>query len=242
MLDGIPEMAAWAGQEFGTVTPRLFRAAMADGPVFSVPQALRLYHQQGYRCGYFSPGHEMVSVVQDCALVDESRYHSLAGAHRLRQEGATVVYRLIHARIPEVAGICQVLADATGIPAFAAGYLTPAGQQGYPLHADKDSIFCIQQEGSRVWGIWPPIASGIDDPGLDWICEDPEGRSPSMARAAHLFEVFPGDALFVPRGWGHYAVASGDVPSLHISVGLLHPEIGEEKIREQSPVMPYAAA
>jgi hypothetical protein len=241
MLDGIAEMAGWAGQGFGTVTPRLFEGAMTGEPVFTLAQAMKLYHQQSYRCGYFSPGHELVSVVLDHALVDESRYHNQADAHRLVQEGATVVYRLLQVRLTGVADTCQVLANATGLPAFAAGYLTPAGQQGYPVHADPDSIFCIQHAGSKLWAIYPPKASSIDDPDLGWICEDPEAAAPPLAQAAYLFELSPGDVLFVPRGWGHYAVASGrDTPSLHISVGLLHPEIGSEKISEQHPVMPVA--
>jgi hypothetical protein len=243
MLNGIDEISSWARQDFGIATPRLFPQAMS-GQVFDLPTALSLYGTKSYRRGFFSPGHEMITVVRNLAIVGEEEYWTMEGAHRLTQEGATIVYRLIQFHLPRVEELCQEVADAVGLPTFASGYLTPPGRQGYPLHADADSILCIQQHGSKTWALYSPKAKSVLDPKMAWIHESPGcGASPPVEEASYVFTLERGDVAVIPRGWSHYAVAGeGAESSLELCVGLLHPEIGVQKIEQQHPVWPRVAA
>src|SRR5579862_1814108 len=168
MLQGIDQMAQWTLQSFSEAIPRVL--SVPGGPALLSPMAAeRLYANPKYRCGELDPGHEIVSVAYEFELVPQELYAELDAALSLREAGATVLFRSVQTYVPAVQTVCQLLANATGIPMHANAYWTPPGCQGFPLHADQDSIFVVQCAGTKVWTLFRPRATSVDDEHLAWI-------------------------------------------------------------------------
>lgn len=103
---------------------------------------------------------------------------------------------------------------------MAVGVKTPAGKRGLPVHWDMGAVTAIQLAGIKKWYLWPPVV------GLDEVCNLRDVTSAEKkAKPMMTVTLAPGDVLFVPRGWLHRAETQGDKPSLHVSVGIVHPDM-----------------
>lgn len=130
-------------------------------------------------------------------------------------EGATIVLPHLHESMAELGEFCRALEGVLSAHVQTNVYLTPSGNQGFPIHYDNHDVFVLQISGSKSWRIYgtpvripyrgEPFELGRHDPGP--VTEE--------------FTLKPGDCVYVPRGIMHDAPNVGEEPSLHITVGLI---------------------
>jgi hypothetical protein len=143
--------------------------------------------------------------------------------------GATLVLQALHRTWPPLVRFGSELAVELGHPVQINAYITPPQNQGFAAHYDTHDVFVLQIAGTKHWRIHEPV---LPDP-LPHQTWDGR-RSQVQARAADeplidtLLET--GDALYLPRGYLHSAVAQGEL-SIHLTVGI-HPLTGYDLARE----------
>jgi cupin superfamily protein len=135
-------------------------------------------------------------------------------------DGATLVLQALHRSWPPLVDFGARLAAELGHPVQINAYITPAQNQGFAPHYDVHDVFVLQVSGRKRWTIHEPVVTAPLD-NQPWE----NHRAAVMARAAedpvidNVLE--PGDALYLPRGTVHSAVAQGET-SIHLTVGV-HP-------------------
>lgn len=148
--------------------------------------------------------------------VDGGGYIDRGAVARHYRRGATVIVNQAQRFFPALGQLCQGLEHVFSCHVQTNLYLTPPGEQGFRTHFDNHDVFVIQVEGAKQWRLY-----GVP---LDLPFRGERYRSADHA-AGDLREEFPlnaGDSLYVPRGMMHDASTLGDVPSLHITVGLIN--------------------
>jgi cupin superfamily protein len=138
----------------------------------------------------------------------------------LLADGASLVLQGLHRNWPPLLDFGSALAGELGHPVQINAYLTPPENQGFSAHYDTHDVFVLQVSGRKRWRVHAPV---LTDPLADQIWQD--RRAGVAARAAEQplleLELAPGDALYLPRGYLHSAVALGQ-DCLHLTVGV-HP-------------------
>ncbi|MFL6161306.1 MAG: cupin domain-containing protein [Jatrophihabitantaceae bacterium] len=135
-------------------------------------------------------------------------------------DGATLVLQALHRNWPPLVRFGGLLSAELGHPVQINCYLTPPQNQGFAPHYDTHDVFVLQIAGRKRWVVHRPVLTN-PLPGQDW-----EQHRPAVAaRSAEppLIErvLQPGDALYLPRGYIHSAVAQGET-SIHLTIGV-HP-------------------
>lgn len=87
-------------------------------------------------------------------------------------------------------------------------YISLRPQPGFGFHWDDHEVFILQMLGRKGWEVQEPVALSPNRAIHDWSTS---GRTVWKAR------IEPGQALHVPRGWGHDATA-GDELTFHLTV------------------------
>jgi len=172
-------------------------------------------------------------IAKDGAVVDAKRFTSSQGAGaevadqvssdsvlRLFAEGSTVVLQGLHRLWPPLIAFANQLAADLGHPTQVNAYVTPPSSRGFSPHYDVHDVFVLQVAGEKHWTIHPPV---LADPLRTHPWTD---RAAEVAAAAERPPVIdtvlrPGDALYLPRGYIHSAVALGEI-SAHLTIGV-HP-------------------
>jgi hypothetical protein len=135
-------------------------------------------------------------------------------------DGATLVLQALHRTWPPLVDFGTGLAGELGHPVQINAYITPPQNQGFAPHYDVHDVFVLQVAGRKRWTIHEPVVEAPLD-NQPWESR----RAAVTARAAEtpLIDTVlePGDALYLPRGTVHSAVAQGDT-SIHLTVGI-HP-------------------
>jgi lysine-specific demethylase/histidyl-hydroxylase NO66 len=170
-------------------------------------------------------------IAKDGAVVDATRFTSSQGAGaevadqvssdsvlRLFAEGSTVVLQGLHRLWPPLIEFAGQLAADLGHPTQVNAYITPPSSRGFSPHYDVHDVFVLQVAGRKHWTIHEPV---LADPLRTHPWTD---RSAEVAAAAERAPVIdtvlrPGDALYLPRGYIHSAVALGEI-SAHLTVGV----------------------
>ncbi len=134
--------------------------------------------------------------------------------------GASLVLQALHRNWPPLIDFGSALSAELGHPVQINAYLTPPQSQGFAAHYDTHDVFVLQVSGSKRWSIHPPV---VTDPLPGQVWEQHRDEVAAQAAQAPLIErvLRPGDALYLPRGFLHSAVAQGET-SLHLTVGI-HP-------------------
>lgn len=140
----------------------------------------------------------------------------------LFQEGATVVFERLDHRWPPLRRLCRAMEQALGHGAQTNVYLTGGTRhgrrgesaQGLKRHYDTHDVFVLQLAGSKHWSLYDtpvelPVKAQQPRP------EDYEGMAPRR-----VFDLEPGDLLYLPRGVVHDARATEET-SLHVTLGIL---------------------
>ena len=135
-------------------------------------------------------------------------------------DGATLVLQGLHRNWPPLVEFGSRLATELGHPVQINAYITPPQNQGFAPHYDVHDVFVLQVAGRKRWTIHEPVVVAPLD-NQPWE----NYRAEVAARAAEppLIDAVleSGDALYLPRGTIHSAVAQGET-SIHLTVGV-HP-------------------
>lgn len=133
--------------------------------------------------------------------------------NQLHADGATVILSGLHERLPKLARYCRALEAVMSARMQTNIYMTPPGNQGFNPHYDSHDVLVLQIAGSKEWRIYgTPIELPLHDQGFQ--------RGTDVGEETQRFVLEPGDALYLPRGVAHDAVAT-DQTSLHVTTGLM---------------------
>ena len=135
-------------------------------------------------------------------------------------DGATLVLQALHRTWPPLVEFGAALAGELGHPVQINAYVTPPQNQGFAPHYDVHDVFVLQVAGRKRWRIHEPVVRAPLD---DDAWENHRAAVAARAEEAPLIDTVlePGDALYLPRGTIHSAVALGET-SIHLTVGV-HP-------------------
>jgi bifunctional lysine-specific demethylase and histidyl-hydroxylase NO66 len=127
--------------------------------------------------------------------------------------GATII--LPHDSIFKLGEFCRALEEVFSCHVQTNIYLTPSGNQGFPIHYDNHDVFVMQVSGAKAWRLYGvPVETPFRGEQFQLGQHEPGPISQE-------FTLNPGDCVYVPRGMMHDAENVGEEPSLHITVGLI---------------------
>ena len=144
-------------------------------------------------------------------------------------DGATLVLQALHRTWPPLVRFGSTLAAELGHPAQINAYITPPQNQGFAAHYDTHDVFVLQVSGRKRWRIHEPV---LIDPLPEQNWETVRDQVAARAAEEPLIDTVlePGDALYLPRGYLHSAVALGDL-TIHLTVGV-HPVSRNSLLRQ----------
>jgi bifunctional lysine-specific demethylase and histidyl-hydroxylase NO66 len=170
-------------------------------------------------------------IAKDGAVVDAKRFTGPQGAGaevadqvssdavlRLFAEGSTVVLQGLHRLWPPLIEFAGQLAADLGHPTQVNAYVTPPSSRGFSPHYDVHDVFVLQVAGAKHWTIHAPV---LADPLRTHPWTDRSAEVAAAAEGAPVIDTVlrPGDALYLPRGYIHSAVALGEI-SAHLTIGV----------------------
>src|SRR5262249_7031609 len=135
-------------------------------------------------------------------------------------DGATLVLQALHRTWPPLVEFGSTLAGELGHPVQVNAYITPPQSQGFAPHYDVHDVFVLQVAGRRRGTFHPPV---VEAPLESQPWEQFRDEVAVQAQQDPLIDTVlePGDALYLPRGTIHAALAQGET-SIHLTVGV-HP-------------------
>ncbi len=135
-------------------------------------------------------------------------------------DGSTLVLQALHRTWPPLVEFGSRLAGELGHPVQINAYVTPPESQGFAPHYDVHDVFVLQVAGRKRWTIHLPVVDApLDNQPWEQFREQVRARADEPPLIDTVLE--PGDALYLPRGTVHAAVAQGET-SIHLTVGV-HP-------------------
>jgi hypothetical protein len=170
-------------------------------------------------------------IAKDGAVVDGKRFTTSGGAGaeiadqvssdavlRLFADGSTVVLQGLHRLWPPLIEFADQLAADLGHPTQVNAYVTPPSSRGFSPHYDVHDVFVLQVAGEKHWRIHPPV---LPDPLRTQPWNDRAAEVAAAAGGEPVIDAVlrPGDALYLPRGYLHSAVALGAI-SAHLTIGV----------------------
>ncbi len=158
---------------------------------------------------------DAASNVDSDAYVDAADFIDRGAVADRYRRGATIILNQAHQFDPALARLCRGLEHVFSSHVQTNIYLTPPNSQGFRTHYDNHDVLVIQVEGEKAWRLYDmPIEIPYRGESFE------QGRyEPGPLRQEFLLKA--GDCAYIPRGLMHDATASGDQPSLHITVGLI---------------------
>jgi hypothetical protein len=215
--------------EYWSRRPLLTRAAETAASftdLLDLPAVDELLSRRGLRTPF-------LRIAKDGAVVDPSRFTTSGGAGaeigdqvssdavlRLFADGSTVVLQGLHRLWPPLIEFADSLAADLGHPTQVNAYITPPSSRGFSPHYDVHDVFVLQVAGEKHWRIHEPV---LRDPLRDQPWNDHAAEVAAAATGEPVIDAVlrPGDALYLPRGFLHSAVALGEI-SAHLTIGV-HP-------------------
>lgn len=179
------------------------------------------------------PVHNQVFVVNAQSEVTPEEYVlpdqriDIVRLHQLFDEGATISFRQMQNRLPELAAMCRAAEQVFDCPFQTNLYFTPPGGQGFQTHHDTHDVFVLQVAGSKLWRVYDPVIP-LPLPGQNFA-----GNEDRLGPVTREFTLHAGDLFYCPRGAPHDANTT-DEPSLHITLGALHRTWAEVMIEAMS--------
>jgi ribosomal protein L16 Arg81 hydroxylase len=147
--------------------------------------------------------------------IDESGRVSRVGVAEEYLDGATIILPQLHESIFKLGEFCRALEEIFSCHVQTNIYLTPSGNQGFPIHYDNHDVFVMQVSGAKAWRLYgSPVETPFRGERFELGQHDP-------GPVTQQFTLNPGDCVYVPRGMMHDAENVGEEPSLHITVGMI---------------------
>jgi lysine-specific demethylase/histidyl-hydroxylase NO66 len=133
-------------------------------------------------------------------------------------DGATIVLQGLHRSWPALAAFTRRLVAELGHPAQVNAYITPESSRGFDPHYDVHDVFVLQVSGEKRWSVHAPVR---EHPRADEPWSGQRAAVAARAREEPAIDVVmrPGDALYLPSGWLHSAVARHGT-SIHLTIGV----------------------
>jgi hypothetical protein len=143
--------------------------------------------------------------------------------------GATIVLQGLHRTWPALQTFTRQLVAELGHPAQVNAYITPEASRGFDPHYDVHDVFVLQVSGEKHWRVHAPVRT---HPRADEPWSQYRAAVNARAREEPVLDVVmrPGDALYLPRGWLHSAVAR-EGTSIHLTIGVAN-FTGADVVRE----------
>jgi ribosomal protein L16 Arg81 hydroxylase len=128
-------------------------------------------------------------------------------------QGSTLVFNGIDSISIRTARISRELDLYYEGQTTANAFLTPPNCKGFPPHFDTHDVFILQTSGTKRWLVYGPE---INHPTPEQIFHIDK----SVCRVPIIdIVLFPGDILYIPRGFVHEAEAQVEA-SLHVTIGI----------------------
>jgi ribosomal protein L16 Arg81 hydroxylase len=153
-------------------------------------------------------------------ITGESNSFSSQYLYEAYARGCTILQSGIQRYCLPIADICrqielEILNAGIGLSeAIGANvYLTPPGSQGFDIHYDNHCVLVVQLSGTKKWNVFNP---------LDKL---PVARCTKSIAIEQLdrplmdVTLQPGDVLYIPRGFPHFAVCN-EQSSLHLTLSI----------------------
>jgi hypothetical protein len=133
-------------------------------------------------------------------------------------DGATIVLQGLHRSWPALRTFTRRLVTELGHPAQVNAYITPQSARGFDPHYDVHDVFVLQVSGEKHWLVHAPVR---EHPRPDEPWSERRAAVEARARDKPVIDVVmrPGDALYLPSGWLHSAVARAGT-SIHLTIGM----------------------
>lgn len=209
-------------------TPLLVRAQQAGGPerfadVLTMDAFDALIAESGLRGSTFRVARDGQAVAPETWGVPTlpwgpGQVENFARPERmfdLLRDGWTVVLENADRTCGPVAAVSRMLRESFAADCFVHTFLTPAGTRAFAPHYDVQDAFVLQCGGAKHWRVHAPH---IEQPLRDESCHY-HGVEPGELRLDVRLE--PGDLLYMPRGFVHSVAGVPDVPSLHVTFGVV---------------------
>jgi ribosomal protein L16 Arg81 hydroxylase len=149
------------------------------------------------------------------AYIDDGGRVSRVGVAEEYLDGATIILPQLHESIFKLGEFCRALEEIFSCHVQTNIYLTPSGNQGFPIHYDNHDVFVMQVSGAKAWRLYgSPVETPFRGERFELGRHDP-------GPVTQEFTLNPGDCVYVPRGMMHDAENVGEEPSLHITVGMI---------------------
>ena len=132
--------------------------------------------------------------------------------------GATIVLQGLHRTWKPLRDFSRQLILDLGHPVQINAYITPAQSRGFDPHYDVHDVFVLQISGEKRWTVHAPVH---EHPFSDEPWSQHAAAVAARATEAPAIDTVlrPGDALYLPSGWIHSAVAQGGT-TVHVTVGM----------------------
>lgn len=131
------------------------------------------------------------------------------------EAGSTLIFNSLGARsLGGLRDFEETLAFVLGRWPQTNAYVSRGPAEGFGIHWDDHDVLILQQEGRKYWEIFRPVRLA---PLRGAVLDDAYG---DMVWSG---VISAGDALFVPRGWGHRTTGLKDELSFHLTVGFKAP-------------------
>jgi bifunctional lysine-specific demethylase and histidyl-hydroxylase NO66 len=132
--------------------------------------------------------------------------------------GATIVLQGLHRSWPPLRTFTRRLVAELGHPAQVNAYITPESARGFDAHYDVHDVFVLQVSGEKHWSVHAPVREH-PRPDEPWSRRRAAVEARAVEKPVIDVVLRPGDALYLPSGWLHSAVARAGT-SIHLTVGV----------------------
>ncbi|SDU31218.1 JmjC domain-containing protein [Stappia sp. ES.058] len=112
-------------------------------------------------------------------------------------DGCTLILNGMDTMSVPVARVARTIEAEFGGKVAANGFLTPTEQQGFLAHFDTHDVFILQLEGTKRWPLFDQRLELPIDRQIHLIDQA------SVGEPTAVFDLEPGDLLYVPRGLVH---------------------------------------
>ncbi|MHA6288874.1 cupin domain-containing protein [Maricaulis sp. CAU 1757] len=131
------------------------------------------------------------------------------------RRGATIILPQLHNSDAILGEFCRAVEALFSCHVQTNIYLTPPNNQGFKTHYDDHDVFVMQVSGEKKWRLYEtPLANPYRGEGFRPGDHD-------IGEPSEEFVLKAGECLYLPRGLMHDAETHGEVPSLHITLGLI---------------------